>query len=63
MKIFVTWLGFLMVPLLVTIARGDELQIQQYSDPKHPGMVAWKVDYVLPDGLADSSGSRPYAST
>jgi hypothetical protein len=27
----------------------DEPQIQQFSDPKHPGMVAWKVDYVLPE--------------
>ena len=35
--------------MLVTAAHGDEPQIRQYSDPNHPQMLAWKVDYVLPD--------------
>jgi hypothetical protein len=42
-------LAFLAIPVLVTIARGDEPQVQQFVDPKHPAMLAWKVDYALPE--------------
>jgi hypothetical protein len=49
MKNIVSLLAFLTIPALATIARGDEPQIQQFADPKHPGMLAWKVDYVLPE--------------
>ena len=49
MKVFITLLGSLTISVLVTIARGDEPQIEQFSDAKHPGMLAWKVDYVLPE--------------
>jgi hypothetical protein len=37
------------IPVLATIAHGDEPRIQQFADPKHPGMLAWKIDYVLPE--------------
>ena len=49
MKNIVSLLAFLTIRTLATIARGDELQIQQFADPKHPGMLAWKVDHVLPE--------------
>jgi hypothetical protein len=49
MKIAIIWLWLLTIPVLVTAAYGDELQVQQFSDPNHPKMLAWKVDYVLPD--------------
>jgi len=46
-RLILRLVAFLTIPLVVTIARGDEPQIQQFDDPKHPGMLAWKVDYVL----------------
>ena len=49
MKALIIWLGFLIIPVPVSAARGDEPQIHRFSDPKHPDMLAWKVDYVLPE--------------
>ena len=51
MKVLVTLLGFLMIPVLVTIAHGDEPQIEQFSDAQHPGMLAWKIDYLAHHNL------------
>jgi hypothetical protein len=59
MKIATIWLWLLTIPVLVTIARADEPQIQQFSDPKHPGMAAWKVDYVLPEDKKAELPSQP----
>jgi hypothetical protein len=42
-------LALFAISVLAIIARGDEPQVQQFADPKHPGMLAWKVDYVLPE--------------
>jgi hypothetical protein len=53
MKIIISLLAFLTIPVVVTIARGDEPQIQQFADPKHPGMLAWKIDYVLPENAVN----------
>ena len=30
-------------------AQGDEPQFQRFSDPHHPEMLGWKVDYALPE--------------
>jgi hypothetical protein len=49
MKILIVLLGFLTIPALVTTTLADEPQIRQFSDPKHPGMVGWKIDYGLPE--------------
>jgi hypothetical protein len=49
MKVLITSLGFLTIPVLVTIAHGDEPKIAQFSDAKHPAMLAWKIDYALPE--------------
>ena len=49
MKHVIRLLVILTIPVAATIARGDEPQIQQFADPRHPGMLAWKIDYVLPE--------------
>jgi hypothetical protein len=49
MKILIILFGFVTIPGLLTTALADEPQIRQFSDPKHPGMLGWKIDYVLPE--------------
>jgi hypothetical protein len=49
MNKIISVLAFLTISVAATLARGDEPQIQQFADPKHTGMLAWKVDYVLPE--------------
>jgi hypothetical protein len=44
MKTIIGLLGFVAIPLVATLARGDEPQIQHFADPRHPGMLAWKID-------------------
>lgn len=39
-------IAFLTMTVSLTTARADEPQIQQFTGPKHPGMLAWKIDYV-----------------
>jgi hypothetical protein len=40
MKLLTPLLCRFTISVLIRTARGDALQIQQFSDPNHPGMLA-----------------------